>query len=366
MNCRLDCHYDKPFWVRVFRTGRIGHNFIHSEISILITIKEVAELAKVSQSTVSRAINGHPTVKESNRQKVFEAIEQLGYQPNTFAQALASSRSNSIGMLVGSLDGPFYGPLMHHTEDTVRANNNHLIVTSGQESLQKERESIDFLRSKRVDGFILHSDMLSDDELINVVKQNPATIILNRYIPDIADNCIYINNELGGYIATKYLLDRGHTKVGCITGQLSKGDSRDRLQGYRMALDEFGIQYNTSYVIEGRFDHDGNHERARRLLDRAPELTAIFCQNDNIAISVYDVAAERSIEIGKDLSIVGFDNDYHSAHIRPRLTTVNFPVQEMGREAAKYVLAMVKDAAYQAKHILNPEMVERDSVYTMK
>ena len=331
----------------------------------MITIKEVAELAKVSQATVSRAINNHPTVKEANRKKVFAAIEQLGYKPNAFAQALASSRSNSIGMLVGSLDGPFYGPLMHHTEDTIRRNNSHLIVTSGQESHTKERESIEFLRSKRVDGFILHSDKLSDDELIEVVKETPATIILNRFIPDIADNCIFIDNELGGYLATKHLLDKGHQKIACITGQLSKGDSRDRLQGYRLALAEAGITYNPSYVIEGRFDHDGNHERTRRLLDRAPDITAVFCQNDNIALAVYDVAAERNITIGKDLSVVGFDNDYHSAHIRPRLTTVNFPVEEMGREAARGVLAIVQDNPANMKKQLQPELIVRDSVGTL-
>lgn len=331
----------------------------------MITIKEVAELAKVSQATVSRAINNHPTVKEANRKKVYAAIEQLGYKPNAFAQALASSRSNSIGMLVGSLDGPFYGPLMHHTEDTIRQNNNHLIVTSGQESHSKEKDSIEFLRSKRVDGFILHSDKLSDDELIEVVKNTPATIILNRYIPDIADNCIYIDNELGGYLATKHLLEHGHKNIACITGQLSKVDSRDRLQGYRLALAEAGIQYNPSYVIEGRFDHDGNHERARRLLDRAPEITAVFCQNDNIALAVYDVAVERDITIGQDLSVVGFDNDYHSAHIRPRLTTINFPVEEMGRESAKGVLAMVHDQKVNIKQQLEPELICRDSVGTL-
>lgn len=293
---------------------------------------------------------------------MFDAIKELGYQPNAFAQALASSRSNSIGMLVGSLDGPFYGPLMHHTEDAIRRKNNHLIVTSGLESHSKEKNSVDFLRSKRVDGFILHSDKLSDDELIEIVKQTPATIILNRYIPDIADNCIYIDNELGGYLATKHLIDHGHKHVACITGQLSKGDSRDRLQGYRLALSEAGISYNPSYVIEGRFDHRGNDEKVRRLLDRAPEVTAIFCQNDNIAIAVYDVAAERSIKIGSDLSVIGFDNDYHSAHIRPRLTTVNFPVKEMGGEAAKGVLAMVNDSKLDFKHQLQPTLVIRDSV----
>ncbi|GAL11527.1 maltose operon transcriptional repressor MalR LacI family [Vibrio astriarenae] len=113
----------------------------------MITIKEVSELAKVSQSTVSRTLNGHASVKEANRQKVFAAIEQLGYTPNAFAQALASSRSNSIGMLVGSLDGPFYGPLMHHAENTARNNNMHLIVTSGQES--KSRELDPFASSRQ-------------------------------------------------------------------------------------------------------------------------------------------------------------------------------------------------------------------------
>ncbi|MDF2155189.1 LacI family DNA-binding transcriptional regulator [Vibrio sp. CAU 1672] len=328
----------------------------------MITIKEVSELAKVSQSTVSRALNGHPTVKEANRKKVFDAIEKLGYKPNAFAQALASSRSNSIGMLVGSLDGPFYGPLMHNAENTVRQNNIHLIVTSGQESHTRERDSVNFLRSKQVDGLIIHSDTLSDDELIEVIKQSPATVILNRYIPEVADNCIYIDNELGGYLATKHMLEQGHTKVACITGQMSKIDSRDRLQGYRNALAEYGISYDANLIVEGRFDHDGNHDAARRLLDRDPEISAVFCQNDNIAIAVYDVAAERGLIIGRDLSVVGFDNDTHSQHVRPRLTTVNFPVREMGCEAAKGVMAMVNKQTYPLKHKLTPELVVRDSV----
>ncbi|CAM3682501.1 LacI family DNA-binding transcriptional regulator [Vibrio aerogenes] len=328
----------------------------------MITIKEVSELAKVSQSTVSRALNGHPTVKEANRKKVFDAIEQLGYKPNAFAQALASSRSNSIGMLVGSLDGPFYGPLMHHAEDTVRRNNIHLIVTSGQESHTKEVDSINFLQSKQVDGLIIHSDTLSDDELIEVVRQQETTILLNRYIPEIAAHCIYIDNELGGYLATRYLLENGHHKVACISGQLSKCDSRDRLQGYRNALSESGIAFDANLIVEGRFDHQGNHEVARRLLDRDPEITAIFCQNDNIALAVYDVAAERGLSIGEDISVVGFDNDTHSQHIRPKLTTINFPVDEMGVEAAKGVLALVNKREASFTHKLIPELVIRESV----
>ncbi|MCG6201099.1 LacI family DNA-binding transcriptional regulator [Psychromonas antarctica] len=328
----------------------------------MITIKEVSELAQVSQATVSRALNGHPTVKEANKIKVFAAIEKLGYKPNSFAQALASSRSNSIGMLVGSLEGPFYGPLMHNAEDIVRKKNMHLIVTSGQESKEKEKDSIRFLQSKQVDGLIIHSDMLSDNELIQIAKETTATVILNRYIPELSKQCICIDNELGGYLATKHLLESGHHKVACITGQLSKIDSRDRLQGYRNALTEYGVKYDASLIVEGRFDHHGNHEKVRRLLDRSNHITAIFCQNDNIALAVYDVCSERGLIIGEDISLIGFDNDTYSQHIRPKLTTVNFPVIEMGIEAANCVLSLVSKKTYSVQNKLAPELVIRDSV----
>lgn len=328
----------------------------------MITIKEVSELAKVSQATVSRVLNNHSTVKEANKVKVFEAIEKLGYKPNAFAQALASSRSNSIGMLVGSLDGPFYGPLMHNAEDTVREKNMHLIVTSGQESKEKEIDSIRFLQSKQVDGLIIHSDMLSDEELLNIAQKTPATIILNRYIPEITEQCICIDNELGGYLATLHLLQSGHTKIACMTGQLSKIDSRDRLQGYRNALTEYGIPYDANLIEEGRFDHSGNHEKFRRLLDRADGITAIFCQNDNIALAAYDICYERGLTIGEDISIVGFDNDTYSQHIRPKLTTINFPVREMGIEAANGVLSLINNATSELKNKLAPALIIRDSV----
>jgi LacI family transcriptional regulator len=293
---------------------------------------------------------------------VFAAIKELGYKPNFFARALASNRSNSIGMLVGSLDGPFYGPLMHNTEDIVHRKNMYLVVTSGQESKEKEKDSIRFLQSKKVDGLIIHSDMLSDEELIAIAKDTSAVIILNRYIPELAKQCIRIDNELGGYLATLYLLECGHSRIACITGQLSKIDSRERLQGYRKALSEYDIAFDDNLIEEGRFDHDGNHEKIRRVLDRAPDITAIFCQNDNIALAVYDVCSERNLIIGEDISIVGFDNDTYSQHIRPGLTTINFPIQEMGTEAANAILALINKESYQLNNKLSPALIIRNSV----
>ncbi len=328
----------------------------------MTTIKEVSELANVSTATVSRVLNGHESVKAANRDKVMAAVEALGFLPNASAKALASNRTHSIGMLVGSFDGPFYGPLMHHAEETFRKHNLHLIVTSGQESRSNELNAIHFLRSKQVDGLIIHSDKLSDAELIGVVEQNPKTIIVNRLVPEIAGNCVYLNNELGGYVATKHLLENGHTKIACITGQLSKVDSRERLQGYRNALSEYGIEYDPLLTIEGRFDHEGNHDAAMRLLKRVDDLTAIFCQNDNIAIAAYDVCAELGLKIGQDLSIIGFDNDTHSQHIRPRLTTVDYPIRDIGVQAAKALLKLIEGKPQLDIENPLPKLIIRDSV----
>ncbi|WP_283131974.1 LacI family DNA-binding transcriptional regulator [Enterovibrio norvegicus] len=329
----------------------------------MITIKEVAELAKVSQSTVSRALNGHETVKEKNRIKVFDAIEKLGYQPNAFAQALASNRSHSIGMLVGTFDGPYFGPLMHYVEKVVRQQNYHLIITSGHEQYQEEQESIRFLNAKKIDGLVLTSDMLSDGDILDIVEITPATMLMNRYIPEIADQCICIDNELGGFLATEHLLLNGHRRIGCVTGQLSKIDSRERLQGYRNALKEYGVEYDPNLVVEGRFDHGGNDTAVRRLLDRDKSMTAIFCLNDSIALAAYGVCHEFGYRVGEDMSIVGFDNHTYSQYMTPNLSTVNFPIKEMAKEAAKGVLNILNGKkSTGVENRLSPNLIERKSV----
>ncbi|MDB1125924.1 LacI family DNA-binding transcriptional regulator [Vibrio algarum] len=329
----------------------------------MITIKEVAEYAQVSQSTVSRALNGHESVKEKNRVKVFDAIEALGYQPNAFAQALASNKSYSIGMLVGTLDGPFYGPMMHNVEEAARKENYHVIISSGNELYEQEQESIAFLRSKKVDGLVLTSDMLADSDILEIVKHTPATVLLNRYIPEISEQCIYIDNEHGGTIAVDYLIRMGHKKIGCITGQLSKIDSRDRLQGYRNALAKNGIEYDTNLVVEGRFDHKGNDSAVRRLLDRDTDMTAIFCMNDNIAMTAYGVCAEKGLRVGEDMSIIGFDNNNYSQYMNPSLTTIDFPLKEMAIQGASYVLnELTKKSQKPIERRLEPTLIERQSV----
>ena len=158
-------------------------------------------------------------------------------------------------------------------------------------------------------------------------------------------------------------MQKGHKKISCITGQLSKIDSRDRLQGYRNALASVGIEYDPNLVIEGRFDHKGNDDAVRRLLDRDSEITAIFCMNDNIAMTAYGICKERGLKIGEDISIIGFDNDTFSQYMNPSLTTIDFPLKEMAIQGATRVLnVLTGKPVQQAETKLSPSLIERNSV----
>lgn len=327
----------------------------------MVTIKEVSELAGVSQATVSRVINGSKRVTESTRVRVNAAMETLGYRPNTFAQALASNRSCSIGMVVGNLGGFFYGPLMHSVEQGLRTNGHHLIVTSGEDDHDEEMNAINFLLSRRVDALILHVSAVSDDELINMAHSGIKLVLLNRYVPELADSCIHVGNEYGGYLATRHLLELGHRSIACITGQISKMDSRERLQGYRDALSEYGVPFDNGLVAEGSFSEDGGINAARRLMQRNKEFTGVVCGNDNIALGVYDVLAEQNKTVGKDISVVGYDDVLVARYLRPKLTTVRFPITEMGEEAVKLVLQKTSGVAGKVKLELKPELVVRES-----
>ena len=328
----------------------------------MVTIKEVSELAQVSQSTVSRVITGHMSVASSTKEKVLKAIKQLGYKPNLSAQSLASRRSNSIGMLVIALDSQYCSSMICAAEEVVRKSNVHLIPTSGYGIKNDELDAIKFLKSKQVDGLIIHAGELLDDDIFDIYNKAPATVFLNRFIPEISENCITLDEELGGYLATKHLLENGHTNIGCITGPLVQRDCRDRLQGYRNALTEFGIKYDENFIVQGHFGLKNNHTAPKRLLARNSEITAIFCLNDHIALGVYAVLQEKGLSIGDDISVVGYDNGLLSSLVTPKLTTVNFPTREMASEAAKKVISLINKTDYLMPTKLLPKLIIRDSV----
>lgn len=329
----------------------------------MATIREVSRLARVSPATVSRVLNGTTPVADTTKERVLEAIATLEYKPNAFARGLATNRSGGIGITVNQVSSPFFGALVEGVEQTVRAAGLHLMVSSGFADTKAERDSIDFLLERRCDGLVVQAEGLSDDELIDLVQHGTTPVVVfGRRIAEIEDSCVVTNNELGGALATRYLLDHGHRHVGHVTGPLSYPDARDRLHGYRRALEAAGVAYDDRYVVESTFLEEGGSQAVARLLARAPELTAIFFANDQMAAGGMRTLREAERHIPNDVSVVGYDDVFLARYLTPTLTTIRQPLVDMGRAAAHLLLERLGHARREVVRRFDPELVERQSV----
>ncbi len=325
-------------------------------------IREVSKYANVSVATVSRVINGSKWVSEDTRQKVIQAMKELGYQPNSFAKALATNRSDTLGMVISDLSGPFFGDMMRSAEDEVRKYGKHLIITSGHDTIESETDAIGFLMQRRVDALLLHIDVIPDESVIRLCDENDLPIILiNRLVPELEDVCISLDNDMGGYLATQHLIELDHREIACITGPLYKADARARLSGYRRAIEKAGLVYDERLVIESDYEEEGGCMSIERLRRRNVSFTAVVCQNDLMAIGAMNALKSHGLLIPKDISVVGYDDVVMARYTEPALTTVNIPVAQFGQQAADLALSKLGEKKVKVTRRFQPELIIRAS-----
>lgn len=328
----------------------------------MATIREVSKHAQVSVATVSRVVNGNKWVAEATRQRVLEAMAELGYQPNSFARSLATNKSDTIGMVVGDLAGPFFGEMMQFAEQAVRDAGKHLIITSGHSTLEEERDAVQFLLKRRCDALILHLDLMPDVEIVELAgSQATPVILVNRLVPELADNCVYLDNEAGGFLATQHLLELGHKRIACVTGPLYKADARERLAGYRRAMAGAGLDYDEQLVVEGDFMEPGGEVAAAELLRRDQDFSAVVVGNDLMAIGAVNGFKHSGLRIPEDVSLVGYDDVLMAGYLEPPLTTVRVPVAEFGTEAGRLALKLGEGIDNAIRNRFMPSLVERGS-----
>jgi LacI family transcriptional regulator len=328
----------------------------------MATIYDVCSKAEVSMATVSRVINGNPNVREKTRLKVKAAMDALGYKPNSIAQSLASKRSNSVGVLVSELYGPVYGPMMSGIEEELRKAGKHVFIATGHSDEEREKESIEFLISRNCDALIMHVEAVSDSYLLELQKEQTPIVLLNRNVPEFPDNCINLNNNYGGYLATKYLLDKGHRDIAYIAGPLWKSDAQDRLEGHKKALAQYGIKFNDNLLFEGDFDEESGMNGLQYFIDKKLKFTGLICANDEMASGALGKARDQQISVPNDLSIIGYDDINVAYFLHPKLTTIRYPVEEMGKMAAKWVIKNVyKKDVNDIKTTFEPQLIIRNS-----
>ena len=333
----------------------------------MATIYEVSELASVSLATVSRVMNKNTKVSEKNTKKVLDAMAELNYRPNSIAQSLASNRSNSVGLMVSELSGSFFGQMMAAVESTLRKAGKHVIITSGHNEEDSEKDGIEFLKSRNCDALLLHIEALNDEYILELCKGDTPIYLIGYYHPEIAAHCIELDNEQAGYLATKAMLEQGHIDIAYITGPEFKADGAARLLGHKRALAEHNINFNPQLFYIGDFKDTGGRDGIKHFLTQNLPFSALVCGNDEMASGAMTYAREHGLTLPQDLSVIGFDNVIFARHIHPKLSTIENPVYEMGDMAAKLVLQDI----YQQdnliiEHHFKPTLIMRNSICAPK
>ena len=326
------------------------------------TIKDVAELAEVHPSTVSRVINGDSRISEKTKKKVLLIIRKLGYTPNAIARGLKTKRTYTLGMLIPDITNPFFAELARGVEDAANKNSFNIILCNTDDKLKKERTYLEILREKRVDGLILGTAHIRDQSILELEKKKFPYILISRNVERLNKNCIIIDDLAGGMMATEYLIKLGHHRIAHISGPLKTRSGLNRLKGYQLALKKHKIEYNDELVGEGDFRINGGYQVMKRFLKLPDQPTAIFAANDLLALGAMQAIQKKNFYIPEDFSIIGFNDIELASFVYPSLTTIRQPILEMGNLAVKMLLKIIIDGEFnQGKIVLKPKLIIRES-----
>ena len=329
----------------------------------MATIKDVALLSGVSVATVSRVINNSPKASQASRDAVFKAMHELNYHPNANARALAHQNNETLGLIVADVSDPFFGTMVKAVEQVAQATGNFLLIGNGYHDAAKEKHVIEQLIGHRCSGLVVHAKMLPDEELIQMMSYVPGMVIINRIVPGFESRCVALDDRYGSWLATRHLIQEGHKKIGFLCSNHLISDSQDRMQGYLDALQEHNIPVDERLISRGSPDELGGEAAMTELLSRGQQMTAVVCYNDSMAAGALSVLSDNGIEVPQELSLVGFDDVLISRYLRPRLTTVRYPIIAMATQAAELAIALAKGGPLpQTTHMFSPTLVRRHSV----
>ncbi len=327
-----------------------------------ITIKDIAREAGVSITTVSRVLNNKPDVSEETKDRITTLIDQLGYNPNSIARGLVLQKTYTIGLIIPDITNPFFPEVARGIEDAARQLGYSVIFYNTDNHINEEKKAIEVLKGKQVDGLIVSLSIDNKEELIKLNQEDFPVVQIDRKAGFNQSTAVTIDNRLSAYKATAYLVRLGHKKIGHLTGDLHTLTAQERLEGYKDALKEHGLEIKKEWILYGNYTKDPVRDEIKALLKKQDRPTAIFAANDLMATAVYKAVHECGLNIPEDISIVGHDNIELSSLVTPALTTMTQPKYKMGKLAAIFLIKDIEGKTYKHKDIvLDTELVERDS-----
>lgn len=327
-----------------------------------VTIVDVATEAGVSSGTVSRVINHDVHVKPETRERVLQVMQRLGYVANRQARSLAGGKTNIIGVLVPDLGTGYIGEIIRGIDMELGFSGLDLILYTTHRTASKEANYVANLARGMVDGLLLVLPRSPADYVETLTHRRFPFVLIDHQGTGKECPAVGATNWQGAYNATEYLIKLGHSRIGFITGSMDLGCAQDRLAGYRSALRTHHIPEAPELLYEGGFFQPDGYAGAEAFLDLSDPPTAIFASNDVMAMGAMDAVRHRGLRVPDDVSIVGFDNVPQSAAVFPSLTTVQQPLEQMGRVATQMLLVILEQPAKETGRIELPtELIVRSS-----
>jgi len=325
-------------------------------------MRDVADKAGVSVTTVSHVINNSRPVNPETRTRVEQAMQVLGYQPNVLARSLRRGKTHTIGVILPDNTNPYFAEVVRGIEDTSFAQGYSVVLCNSDNDLDKERLYTNVLIEKQVDGIIFVAAGLSEENINNLQKRGVPSILVDRQVPGVKIDCVLADNQVGGFLAANHLISLGHPAIACMSGPRGLRSSVERVAGYRQALESAGINAPPGWIVEGDFQYRGGFAAAEQLLTGEMQPSAIFACNDLMAIGVYRYAHENQLRIPQDVSVVGFDDIRLAEYSNPPLTTIRQSKGVMGTRAAKLLLERIANGNQVIKQDIIPvQLIVRGS-----
>jgi LacI family transcriptional regulator len=323
-----------------------------------VTIYDVAREANVSMATVSRVVNGNPNVKPSTRKKVLEAIERLGYRPNAVARGLASKKTTTVGVIIPDISNIFFAELARGIEDIATMYKYNIILSNSDQNKEKELHLLNTMLGKQVDGILFMGGHISEEHVAEFKKSDvpivlAATIEENNIIPSVN-----IDYKQAAYDAVVSLIERGNKRIAYVTGPADDPINSKKLAGYRRALEENGLSYDESLVIEGDYSYDSGIEAYEKITELDEQPTAVFVGTDEMALGVIHSAQDHGVKIPEQIEVVGFDNTRLATMVRPRLTTVVQPMYDIGAVAMRLLTKYMNKENVENHIVVLPHRIE--------
>lgn len=305
------------------------------------TMKDIAKRTGLGLATISSYLNGG-NVREKNRIKIEEAIKELHFEVNEVARGLKTNRTKTIGIVIPELNNIFFAEIITEAEDILRSHGYATMICDCRSDTEREKEAVDFLYHRRVDGLIVMPTGTSDPGFQKFLRAGKPIVMIDRKMRDVACDCILVDNEGAAEDAVKRLIRAGHTKIGMIAGPEDVYTARERQRGYQRAIRESGSACDDSLIVRGNYTIAGGAAAMRRLREANPDMTAVFISNYEMTVGAIMEINDLGVHVPEELSVIGFDNiDFARASV-PKLSIVTQPTAKIAQEAAETLIVKLE------------------------